>query len=123
MSELTIQAGAAPGNSAVTILSLEGDVDASTYKSLQDRAAELIEQGAGKLVLDLARVDYMGSAGFRAIHAIANQLNADASEHTIKSEHLKIANPSADVSKVIKTLGFDSYLDIFSSTEDAVSSF
>lgn len=123
MSELKIQAGAAPGNDAVTIISLEGDIDASTYKSLQDQAGELISQGASKIVLDLSKVGYMGSAGFRAIHAIANQLNADESEHAIKSEHLKLANPSAEVAKVIKTLGFDAYLGIFSSTDDAVASF
>lgn len=123
MSQLDIQVEKAAANADVTVLSLKGDVDASTYKSLQDRAAEVIGEGAARIVLDLANVNYMGSAGFRAIHAIANMLNAEESEHTIKSEHLKLANATADVSKVIKTLGFDAYLDVFSSTDAAVASF
>jgi anti-anti-sigma factor len=123
MSQLNIQVDKASTNDQVTVISLSGDIDANTYKSLQDRASEVIGDGAAKIVLDLQDVGYMGSAGFRAIHAIANMLNEDQSEHVIKSENLKLANPNADISKVIKTLGFDAYLEIFSSADDAVASF
>ena len=123
MSQLNIQVDKAPGNEQVTVISLSGDIDANTYKSLQEKASEVIDAGAGRVVLDLGGVGYMGSAGFRAIHAIANMLNENQSEHAIKSENLKLANPNADISKVIKTLGFDSYLEIFGSADDAVASF
>ena len=55
----------------------------------------------------------MGSAGFRAIHAITNMLDHSESVGISKSKHLKLFNPSDEVSRVIKTLGFDSFLEIY----------
>ena len=40
-----------------------------------------------------------------------------------KSKHLKLFNPSDEVSRVIKTLGFDSFLEIYRDRDEAVNSF
>ena len=123
MTTFNIMVGEAQGSVPVTILRVEGDIDAATHKTLQDKAAEVIEAGAKNILVDLGGVNYMGSAGFRAIHAVTNMLSDDESEGLGKSSHLKLLNPTEAVSRVIKTLGFDVYLDIFQDRNEAINSF
>ena len=79
--------------------------------------------GTEHILLDLGGVEYMGSAGFRAIHAIANMLNKEQKQGMYKSEHIKLLNPKGEVARVIKTLGFDSFLEIFQDRATAIASF
>jgi anti-sigma B factor antagonist len=123
MATLDIMVGQAQGNVAVTILRVEGDIDAATHKLLQDKGTEVINAGATHIILDLGGVKYMGSAGFRAIHAMSNMLGDGAAAGLSKSPYLKLLNPTEAVARVIKTLGFDVYLDIYQDREEAISSF
>jgi len=123
MGNMNILVGQEQGNVPVTVLKVEGDIDASTYKDFQDKAAETIEAGATNILLDLGLVEYMGSAGFRAIHAIANMLNKEQNAGMYKSEHIKLLNPKGEVARVIKTLGFDSFLEIHEDRATAIASF
>ena len=123
MTTLNIMVGEEQGDVSVTILRVEGDIDAATHKTLQDKASELIDGGATHILLDLGGVNYMGSAGFRAIHAITNMLNSEESSGLSKSPYLKLLNPTDAVARVIKTLGFDVYLDIYQDRAEAVNSF
>ena len=123
MATLNIMVGEAQGNVPVTILRLEGDIDAATQKILQDKATEVVGGGATHILLDMSGVNYMGSAGFRAIHALTNMLSSEESSTLSKSPHLKLLNPTDAVARVIKTLGFDVYLDIYQDRDEAVNSF
>jgi anti-anti-sigma factor len=123
MGNMNILIGQEEGAVPVTVMKIEGDLDASTYKDLQDRAAEVIDEGASNILLDMSDVDYMGSAGFRAIHAIANMLNKEQKQGMYKSEHVKLLNPHGEVARVIKTLGFDSFLEIHENRAAAIASF
>lgn len=123
MGNMNILVGQEQGNTLVTVLKVEGDIDASTYKELQDKATELVESGTANILLDLGQVEYMGSAGFRAIHAIANMLNKEQKQGMYKSEHIKLLNPKGEVARVIKTLGFDSFLEIYQDRATAIASF
>jgi anti-sigma B factor antagonist len=123
MATLNIMVGEAQGNVPVTILRLEGDIDAATQKILQDKATEVVGGGATHILLDMSGVNYMGSAGFRAIHALTNMLSSEESSTLSKSPHLKLLNPTDSVARVIKTLGFDVYLDIYQDRDEAVNSF
>lgn len=123
MATLNIMVGEAQGNVPVTILRLEGDIDAATQKTLQDKATEAVGGGATHILLDMSGVNYMGSAGFRAIHALSNMLSSEESSTLSKSPYLKLLNPTDSVARVIKTLGFDVYLDIYQDRDEAVNSF
>jgi anti-sigma B factor antagonist len=123
MATLNFMVGQEQGNVAVTVLRVEGDIDAATHKSLQDKATEVVEGGATHILLDLGGVNYMGSAGFRAIHAMSNLLSDEASSGLNKSPYLKLLNPTDAVARVIKTLGFDVYLDIYQDRSEAINSF
>jgi anti-anti-sigma factor len=123
MAAMSIQVGQELGRVPVTVLQVEGDIDAGTYKALQDKAAEVFAAGAANILLDLGAVGYMGSAGFRAIHAIANMLTVKGEEGMYRSQHVKLLNPCREVARVIKVLGFDSFLEIHEDRAAAIASF
>lgn len=120
MSEnLQIGVSKEDGDKAVTIMRLNGSLDANTQGTLEDKAKEAIDGGAEYLLIDMSGVDYLGSAGMRAIHAITNLLSPD--EPAMRSSHLKILNPSPAAAKVFKTLGFDAFIDVHGSIDEAIA--
>ena len=111
-------------NTSVSVLSLAGEIDANTQDAIASKADELIAAGARNLLLDLSKVSYMGSAGLRVLHIIAGKLSGtDDNTAATKFDHLKILNPSDEVSRIFKTLGFDAYLQSFSDLDEAVKAF
>ncbi len=127
-SELTIAVAQEQAKVPVTLFRLKGPLDGHTYKELESKAAEVVESGSKHLVLDLSGVTYMGSAGFRAIHAISNMLEPEAEASATpdafrKSTHMVLLSPSEPVLQVIKNLGFDAYLSIRNDLDEALSCF
>jgi anti-anti-sigma factor len=100
---------------------LKGSVDANTQGTLEAKAKEAIDAGSQRLILDMSGVDYLGSAGMRAIHAISRMLSPD--EQGMRSPYIKVVSPSPAAAKVFKTLGFDSFIDIHDSIDDALAAF
>lgn len=119
----------------VTVFQLNGDLTAETDAQLFQQAEKAYEAGMRDLLLDLGKVSLVSSAGLRAIHQIFVLLNEDAPETdaetmragirqgTYHSPHLKLLNPSSSVQQVLKTTGFDMFLDIYSSRRKALASF
>jgi anti-anti-sigma factor len=121
----------------VTILHVEGDIDSSTYDDFLTRAQKLIQEGARYMLIDLAHVPYVSSAGLRAIYTIFKNLRAihpeeNVSEEqmesaakmgTYKSPHLKLLNVSDHVYGVFQMGGFDRYIESFTDREKALASF
>jgi anti-anti-sigma regulatory factor len=55
----------------ITIVRVQGDVDGSNYRQLIERIREIHQAGGRQLLIDLANVPYMSSAGLVALHSIA----------------------------------------------------
>lgn len=107
------------GDRKIMVLRLTGSLDANTQSEFENQAKVAIDDGAEYLLLDMSKVDYLGSAGMRAIHAITNQLSPD--DPGMRSDRLKVVNPSAAVGKVFKTLGFDDFIDIHDNVDEAIA--
>ena len=120
MSEdLQIAISREEGDKAITVMRLRGSLDANTQGVLENKAKEAIDGGAEYLLLDLSAVDYLGSAGMRGIHAITNLLSPD--DPSMRSPKLKILNPSPAAAKIFKTLGFDAFIDVYGSVDEAIA--
>jgi len=115
-SELHIEVKKNEGSIPVNILYLKGPLDANTQNGLVNKADELMGNGTSNLVIDLNGVDYMGSAGLRAINSVSKSL-------TEKGGKLGLSNPSEPVAKIMKTLGFDSFFNVYDTTESALKEF
>jgi anti-anti-sigma factor len=134
-SNLEIMVANAKGSAPVTVFHMHGRIDTNTYDQLQTRADEAYLNGTRNLLLDLSEVEYVSSAGLRAIHHIYTILRdsslAESDEAiaqgirdgTYKSPHLKLLNPSREVREVLKISGFDMYIEIFNHLQEAIASY
>ncbi|MDH5257241.1 MAG: STAS domain-containing protein, partial [Gammaproteobacteria bacterium] len=119
MTELQIRISHMEGKVPVAVLHVSGDVDASTHQELDTKAAEIINEGAKHILLDLTDNGFMSSAGFRSMHKIYSALKSSEDE----SSGLKLLNPSDEVKRLLKAMGFDKYFTLHSDLSEAVNSF
>jgi anti-anti-sigma factor len=122
-------------NVPVAIFKLAGEIDVASYERLQDKADEVIAAGTTYILLDLTDVTYISSSGLRALHHIFTQLRAEESDESdaamrrglrdgsFKSSHLKLLKPQRAVLDVLKTAGFDLYLEVYKNREKALAAF
>lgn len=123
------------GRVPVTVFHIQGDLSAATYEQFEKRAQEAIQSGTRNLILDLAGVPYMSSAGLRALHQVYKSLRGDSAAEsdqavhagiaagTFRSPHLKLVNTPPRVLQVLKLSGFDMFLEIHKNLKEAVASF
>lgn len=57
----------------VTVVSIEGRIDSSTATELERACDEHLARGGNRLLLDLARVDYVSSAGLRVFLVVGKK--------------------------------------------------
>jgi anti-anti-sigma factor len=61
----------------VTVVGLNGELDASTYEHLIEDVRGLYDRGTRKLVLDLSGLTYMASSGLIALHSIVQVMHGE----------------------------------------------
>jgi anti-anti-sigma factor len=123
------------GRVPVTLVHVEGKIDASTADAFLAEVTGLINNGTKDVLVDMSHVPYMSSAGLRSLHDIFNQLRAannetdgeemrkGIGEGTYKSPHLKLLNLSEDTRTAFETAGFDMYIQTFTDRQEAINSF
>lgn len=127
------------GRVPVTVLQPHGDVDASNYNELINKAREQFGSGAGDFLVDLSDVPFMSSAGLVALHSIAMFLRGekpvdpqsgwgalksmDRSRESGMQVHLKLLNPHQMVGETLEKAGFTQFIQVFSDLKQAVASF
>lgn len=123
-----------PARVPLAVIAVRGELDAVTSPQLEKAAAEAFGQGAGHLLLDLANVSFMGSAGLRALVAIDELLRPQSgpaaggqrpatTAASFKSPYLKLLSPSPAVARTLRLSGFEMVFDIFDDRQAAVESF
>lgn len=130
-SEMQIDVSQREGRVPITLLHIKGRIDGDNFEQLQTQADEAIETGTRNLLLDLTEVNFISSAGIRAIHTIfkqlqtgaANEADAMSQASSAKSPHLKLLNPPPEVRRIFKAVGFDIFLEIYDNLDEAVASF
>lgn len=120
------------GRIPVTILHLHGDL--VEEEPLRSEATQAVANGSQAILLDLADVPYISSAGLRAIQFVFELLHnsegADKSEMnrgiaagTFSAPNLKLLNPSKNGAKALSVSGYDMFLKVFTNKDEAVRSF
>jgi len=101
---------------SVVVVSVAGDVDASTSETLQTGFNEQLSNGKNLLVADLKAVLYMSSAGFRVLLGTMKAARKDGGD-------LRLASVHGNVYRVLQKSGFDKFMKFFKDAELAVQSF
>jgi anti-sigma B factor antagonist len=100
----------------ISIFSLSGRLDSNTSPDFEKRLSEVIRQGTRRLVVDFGALDYISSAGLRVILKTTKDIK--------RAEGLLVLCAMKDyVREVFEIAGFDSFLPISTSLEDALQQF
>lgn len=119
MSDLNMRVSQMEGNVAVSVLHLSGDIDANSAPDLDVKISEILDNGTAHLLLDLTDVGYMSSAGFRSMHKAYTALGGAAEDNAA----LKLLKPSDEISRLLKTMGFEAHMPSYDDMNAAVNSF
>src|SRR5262249_51590723 len=74
----------------VTLIEVTGRIDSANAPVLQDRLGALIAGGTASMLLDMANVEYISSAGFRSLLILAKQANQSKARFALCSLSPKV---------------------------------
>jgi anti-anti-sigma factor len=100
----------------VTILSLNGSIDALTAPMITEYIQGLVAKGNIKLVADFSGVDYTSSAGLRVLLGAIKETRAQGGD-------MRLAGVQPDVLKVLNLSGFTNILKMYPDPDVAVASY
>lgn len=117
----------------VIVFHLDGEL--TSEETLSTKVREAHQAGTRNILIDLSKVPYISSAGLRALHAAFSLLRTESPEEsdaamrkgitagTFTSPHLKLLNPNKHALEVLKTAGYDMFLEIHHDYQKALASF
>jgi anti-sigma B factor antagonist len=100
----------------ISVMKVKGRVDSETAPELDDALGKLLRDNRNKIVLDLRGVDFMSSAGLRAVvkaHQAAKKSGGD----------LRLASVSQPVEVILRTVGMMQMLQMYPTEQEAMASF
>ncbi len=101
---------------SVSVMKVKGRIDSETAPELDEALTRLVQQGQNQIVLNLQDVDFMSSAGLRAIvkaFQAAKKAGGD----------VRLAAASEPVEVVLRTVGMMQMLQMYPSDQEAMASF
>jgi len=109
------------GKVPVTVFHLQGWLDAQSEEQLLSAARDAYDKGGRFLLLDLAKVDTLTSAGMRAMQKVYKLFTR--SDEQFKVAHVKLCNAPPQVYHVLGITGFLQNIPNFESQQAALDSF
>lgn len=115
----------------VAVMRLRGDINASNFVQIVDKAQEIYQNPARNLILDLSEVASISSTGLAAIHKIAllysgvpdQMKHPDLTHNSNARRHVKLLSPQPSVEKELETAGLKLFFKVFRDLESALKSF
>lgn len=100
----------------VDLIKVIGRIDSSNASKLEEALKNRQDDGRYRLVLELSEVEYMSSAGLRALVGALRESKRHSGD-------VRIASPSERMQEVLDLAGLDSVFRIFEDTTAAVGSY
>jgi len=116
MKGIDVYVEEASKNQGVSILRVSGYVDTTTSPDLERRLQALLREKRYHVVVDLASVEYISSAGWGIFISEIREIREHGGD-------LKLAGMAADVKEVFDLLEFENILQAYTDADLAVASF
>ncbi len=100
----------------VVVFKLKGRLDTFTAPEFEDKCLKWLDAGECRFAVDLGELDYISSAGIRAMLLIAKKLQA-------RDGGLAIARIFGMVEKVFTIAGISSMFPMYASLDEAITHF
>lgn len=127
---VTLQQGREP----IAVMKIKGDINASNFMEVTDKAEETFNNPSPYLIIDLSEVTDVSSAGLAAIHKIAllysgvpqnpqEYANPDFTHSSNARKYVKLLSPQPDVEKALEGAGMKLFFKIYRDLDSALASF
>ena len=100
----------------VAVFVLKGRIDTEGAVDMDLALQATVLEGKSKMVLDMAEVRYIGSAGLRTMADVLTK-NKDA------GGDLKLVAVNRKVLRVLRIIGFDKFFSIYDTLDEAIVAF
>ena len=100
----------------VTVFLPDGRIDTQAATDLDEALEAAVSAGKHNLVVDMSGVDYISSAGLRALAAVLVRSRADGGD-------LKLSGLNERVTRVFRIIGFDVLMSVHETPEAAIADF
>ena len=99
-----------------TVFTLEGRVDTQGAVDMDMALNAAVEGGKNKMVLDMAGVNYISSAGLRTLADVVTKNRGAGGD-------LKLVAVNRKVLRVLRIIGFDRFFSTYDTVDEAVADF
>jgi anti-sigma B factor antagonist len=100
----------------INVFRIKGRLDSMTSPEFEEKIAEAAKNGNSKMVLDFGELEYISSAGLRVVLKAAKDMK-------LVGGSVVLCSMQDYVKEVFEIAGFDTFLPIVPSFEDAVKKF
>lgn len=126
---ITIEQASEP----VAVMKLVGDINASNFMELVDKATETYKNPSRYLLIDLSEVPSISSTGMVALHKIAliysgvpqdveEGQNPDFTHSNEARKYVKLVNPQPEVDQPLEKAGMKLYFKFYDDIDSALKS-
>jgi len=100
----------------VSIMQVKGRIDSDTAPELDSALSNLLNSNRNKIVLNLQAVDYLSSAGLRALVKALKDAQKSGGD-------LRLVSVSEPIEVILRTVGMMQMFKLFSTSEEAAAGF
>ena len=100
----------------VSIFKLNGRLDSNTSQGFEKKIFQAISDGSKNMIVDFKDLDYISSAGLRVILKATKAIKRE-------DGRIMLCSMQDYVKEVFEIAGFDSFLSIVGTMDDALKSF
>ncbi len=103
-------------HSGINIFKLTGRLDSNTSQGFEKKIFQAIDGGSKNMIIDFKNLDYISSAGLRVILKATKALKREDGK-------MLLCDMQDYVKEVFEIAGFDSFLPIVGTMDDALQAF
>ena len=133
---MTIDVEHLGGSPAVSVIELDGELDASNYERVIEAVRDAYERGTRGLVLDLSKLTFMASSGLFALHSAFRIMRGEtapdpeagwgalhemAGDHDLESADVRLAAPQEAIARVLERTGMGKLFPIDADRSSSVA--
>jgi anti-sigma B factor antagonist len=100
--------------SGYLVYTIDGRVDTDGARQMESTFREALASGYYMFVLDLAKTNYLNSAGLRILADVLTQCRNNDGD-------CRLAAPNTKVTRVLEIIGFDKFFNVYASVDAALA--
>jgi anti-anti-sigma factor len=133
---MTIDVEPVGDSPAITVVALDGELDASNYERVIEVVRDAYARGARGLVLDLAHLTFMASSGLFALHSALRIMRGEtppdpemgwgalhemSHDHDSAASSVRLAGAQEAIARVLERTGMTKLFGVDASRADAIA--